>query len=72
MLEGSGSEAWHIRDSNYCIRLTRHEAFFLHLALKDLRTGHRSAMPLLDIYRDLEEELHDFLESDPRDGTKRS
>jgi len=60
------------RDRHFYWSGDRHKLFFLVLALKDVRTGHVSALPVLDIYRDLEEELERFLESDPRDGTNRS
>jgi len=64
-------EAWHIRDKYFRWAGDRHKIFFLVMALRDLRTGKRSPLPVLDIYRDLEEELERFLESDPRDGTHR-
>jgi hypothetical protein len=59
-------------DRFFYAALDRHKIFFLVMALKDLRTGHVSALPVLDIYRDIEEELQRFLESDPRDGTDRT
>jgi len=65
------TEAWQVRDKHYRWSGDRHRIFFLVMALKSLRTGKQDSLPLLDIYRDLEEELEAFLESDPRDGTKR-
>jgi len=64
-------EPWQVRDKHYRWSGDRHRIFFLVMALKSLRTGRQDALPLLDIYRDLEEELERFLESDPRDGTYR-
>jgi len=65
------TEPWHARDKYYRWSGDRHRIFFLMMALRSLRTGKKDPLPLLDIYRDLEEELERFLESDPRDGTKR-
>jgi len=64
-------EAWQIRDKHWCWSVDRHKAFFLMMALTAVRTGKQESLPVLDIYRDLEEEVERFLESDPRDGTKR-